>query len=347
MSESPGMRFPAGTLLYPLRFGPIFQYRLWGGRHLEELMNVPLPDEGPIGEAWLLSDRDDHASRVVDGPLAGWTLQDVLRVAPRQLLGEGSRDFTRFPLLLKFLDAHQMLSVQVHPSDEQAKHLEDADSIGFGNGKTEAWVVLAASEHSRIYAGLEPGTEPDDLRALSAATMPQHVASFTPKRGDAVFVPAGTVHCLGGDVVVFEVQQNSDVTYRIFDWDRIDPTTGQPRELQVEAALACVDTSAGAVAPVVPVVESVEPVLRERLFCCEQFRVWRLTGRSPFPVGALGKPRVLVAVDGDADVDHDGDRYRLKRGEVLVLPAVVGVCVVRPIGDVTVLELSLPEAGAH
>ena len=345
MSETARSALPPGTGLYPLRFGPIFQYRLWGGRHLEEVMNMPLPGDGPIGEAWLLSDRGDNASRVVDGPLAGWTLQDVMRAAPQQLLGDGTPAFTRFPLLLKFLDAHQMLSVQVHPTDEQAEHLEAPDSIGLGYAKTEAWVVLAAGEHSRIYAGVEPGTKPDDLRALSAATMSLHVASFTPKAGDAVFVPAGTVHSLGGDVVVFEVQQNSDVTFRLFDWDRVDPATGTPRELQVEEALVCVDVSVDPVAAAVPVVESVDPVRRERLVRCEQFGVWRLSGRSPFPVGAVGKPRVVVSIDGEAEVDHDGDSYRLRRGDVLVLPAVVGVCVVRPIGEVTVLELSLPERG--
>lgn len=332
MSGSPDVQLPDGMRLPPLRFGPIFQYRLWGGRHLGGLMNVPIPD-GPIGEAWLLSDRDDHASRVVDGPLAGWTLQDLLRAAPGQLLGEGSDAVTRFPLLLKFLDCHEMLSVQVHPSE--------AD--GLGDAKTEAWVVVAAGEHSLIYAGLEPGTEPDDLRALSTATMAQRVASFTPEPGDAVFVPAGTVHCLGGDVVVFEVQQNSDVTFRLYDWDRTDPATGEPRALQVDDAVACVDWSSGPVAAVVPLVESVEPARRERLFDCEQFGVWRLTGRLPFPVGAPGEPRVLVSIGGEADIDHDGDSYPLRRGEVLVLPAVVGVCVVRPHGEVTVLEVSLPK----
>jgi mannose-6-phosphate isomerase len=346
MSETTRSRLPAGTQLYPLRFGPIFQYRPWGGHQLQELLNVPSSDGGPIGEAWLLSDRDDHASLVADGPLAGWTLHDVLREAPAQLLGEGSQRFARFPLLLKFLDAHEMLSVQVHPNDEQAQRVAPVDGE-FGYGKTEAWVVLAAGATSRIYAGVQPGTTPDELGALTTATVPQHLASFTPKPGDAVFLPAGTVHCLGGDVVVFEVQQNSDVTYRLFDWDRVDPATGKARDLQVEAALACVDTAAGAVVPVVPVVESVEPVLRERVFDSEHFEVWRLTGRSPFPVGTLGECRVLVSLGGEAELDHDGDTYRLQRGEVLVLPAVVGVCVVRPIGEVTVLELSMPTGGAR
>ncbi|MEO6123111.1 MAG: type I phosphomannose isomerase catalytic subunit [Ilumatobacteraceae bacterium] len=347
MSDAPRSCLPAGMRLYPLRFGPIYQYRLWGGRHLEELFGFPLPGDGPIGEAWLLSDRDDHASRVLDGPLAGWTLQDLLRAAPTDLLGETTPAFTRFPLLLKFLDAQQMLSVQVHPTDERAEHLEHADSIGHGNGKTEAWVVLAVGDHSRIYAGVEPGTKPDDLRTLATATVPQHVASFTPDVGDAVFVPAGTVHSLGGDVVVFEVQQNSDITFRLFDWDRIDPATGKPRELQIEEALECVDMSVGPLAAALPVVESTDAVRRERLVRCEQFGVWRLTGQLAFPVGAVGQARVLVSLDGEAVVDDDGELHRLRRGDVLVLPAVVGVCVVRPIGEVTVLELSLPERGAE
>jgi mannose-6-phosphate isomerase len=347
MSESTHSHLPSGTRLRPLRFGPIFQYRLWGGRRLEDLMGVRLPGDGPIGEAWLLSDRDDHPSRVVGGPLAGWTLQDVMGAAPTELFGEGSQAFTRFPLLLKFLDAHEVLSVQVHPTDAQAARLENAASIGDGHGKTEAWVVLAAGEHSRIYAGVEPGTEPDDLRALSAATVSQHVASFTPMAGDAVFVPAGTVHSLGGDVVVFEVQENSDVTFRLFDWDRVDPATETPRALHVEQALACVDVSVGPIEAAVPVVESVDPVRRERLVSCEQFGMWRLSGASPFPVGAVGKPRVLVLIDGEADVDDNGDLHRLRRGDVLVLPAVSGVCVVRPIGEVTMLELSLPSRGAE
>jgi mannose-6-phosphate isomerase len=336
------LRIPEGTRLYPLRFGPIYQSRLWGGRQLQDLLSVPLPDEGPIGEAWVLSDRLEHASRVVDGPLAGWTLQDVLHAAPAELLGDGAPDFARFPLLLKFLDAHETLSVQVHPSDEQAEHLRD-DGAEIEHGKTEAWVVLAAGEHSRVYAGLQPGTHVEDLGTLTSATVPEHLASFVPKPGDAVFLPAGTVHCLGGDTVVFEVQQNSDVTFRLFDWDRVDPATGNPRALQVDEALACVDMTEGVVLPVVPIVESVEPVRRERLFSCEQFGVWRLAGGSPFSVGAHGKARVVVSIDGQAELDHDGDSYTLSRGDVLVLPAVVGACVVRPIGQTTVLELSLPE----
>ena len=326
-------------LLYPLRFEPIYQYRLWGGRRLADLLTAPLPGDGPIGEAWVLSDRDDHQSQVANGPLKGRTIGQLLEQSPEQLLGKLAGRFRRFPLLLKFLDAREMLSVQVHPSDAHTDLLPAGET-----GKTEAWVVLEAGTESRIYAGLKPGTTADDLRrALANGTVADHLVCFTPKPGDGVFLPAGTVHALGGDVVVFEVQQNSDVTFRLYDWDHVDAKTGQPRALQVDQALACIDFAQGAVGPVVPVVEEAKPVLRERLFHCEHFGLWRLRGESPFTVGAAGMPRVLVCIEGDGQVEHDGANYAVGKGDVLLLPAVVGACAFRPRSAVSLLEIALPE----
>ncbi len=128
--------------------------------------------------------------------------------------------------------------------------------------------------------------------------MADHLACFHPKPGDAVFIPAGTVHSLGGGVVVFEVQQNSDVTFRLFDWNHVDPKTGQPRPLQVDQALACIDFGQCAGGLVAPVVETTSPVSRERLFHCDYFWLSRLRGESPFAVGAAGVPRVLVCIEG-------------------------------------------------
>jgi mannose-6-phosphate isomerase len=324
--------------LYPLRFEPIYQYRLWGGRHLADLLTAPLPDDGPIGEAWLLSDRDDHPSRVAAGPLKGSTIGQLLEQSPEQLMGKLAGRFRRFPVLLKFLDAHEKLSVQVHPKDGQADYIPVGES-----GKTEAWVVLKAEPTSHIYAGLKPGTTLKGMRqALANRTVADDLASFTPRVGDSVLLRAGTVHSLSG-LVVFEVQQNSDVTFRLYDWDRIDSKTGKPRPLQIEQALACLDFGQVAIGPVAQVVEETEPVLRERLLQCEHFSVWRHRGQSPFTVGVVGSPRVLVCLDGEGSLEHEGATYAADKGDVLLLPAVVGACVFRPRGEVSLLQIALPE----
>ncbi|HEX3827974.1 MAG TPA: type I phosphomannose isomerase catalytic subunit [Sporichthyaceae bacterium] len=326
---------------YPLRFEPIYQHRPWGGRRLADLLAAPLPD-GLVGEAWLLSDRDDHQSRVANGPLEGQSIGQLLEQWPEEMLGSLAGCFPRFPLLLKFIDARGMLSVQVHPSDHQAADLLLGDS-----GKTEAWVVLEAEPDSHIYAGLKPGTTADDLRrSLADTTVTDRLACFTPKAGDGVFLPAGTVHALGGGVVVFEVQQNSDLTFRLYDWDRADPRTGRLRELQVDRALACADFAAGPVAPVLPVEQHGDPLPAEEVFRCEQFGLRRFTGETRFGVGIQGSPRVLVCIGGEGDLEYDDQTFAVRTGEVVLLPAAVGACVFQPAGVVSLLEVSLPK-GAH
>jgi mannose-6-phosphate isomerase len=328
-------------VLYPLRFEPIFQYRIWGGRRLGPWMNATLPggDDNPIGEAWILSDRDDHANQVAEGPLKGRTIRDLMDEAKTAMLGRLAPRFERFPLLLKFLDVRQMLSVQVHPPDDR----HDLIPPGEG-GKTEAWVVLEADAESRIYAGLEPHVAAEDLRTLSVATADERLARFQPNVGDGVLIEAGTVHSLGDGVMVFEVQENSDVTFRLYDWDHIDPRTGKRRDLQVEEALACVDFGEGAVLPVTPAVETTAPVRRELCFDNRHFRLWRLKGEAPFKVGAVDEPRVLIGIGGEGHVEHEGGRYALGRGATMLLPASVGVCQFTPSGPVTVLEVAIPEA---
>jgi mannose-6-phosphate isomerase len=254
------------------------------------------------------------------------------------MLGKLAGQFRRFPLLLKFLDVRETLSVQVHPSDQQTQYIPAGET-----GKTEAWVVLEAGTKSRIYAGLKPATTTDTLRqTLANGTVADHLAGFTPKPGDGIFIPAGTVHSLG-DVVVFEVQENSDVTFRLYDWNHIDAKTGKPRPLQVDHAMACIDFAQGAIGPVVPMVDEVKPVLRERLFDCEHFGLWRFGAESPFGVGAERTPRVLVCLAGDGQVEHAGTHYAIGKGDVVLLPAVVGACLCRPCGAISLLEISLPE----
>jgi len=312
--------------LYPLLFEPIYQYRPWGGRRLD-FLGTPMPD-GPIGEAWILSDRDDHASQVSNGPLQGKTIRQLMEQFPEELMGSLKSRFKRFPLLLKFLDAREMLSVQVHPYAGES-------------AKTEAWVVLEAGANCQVYAGLKTGTAKENLHAaVAAGNVEGHLVGFHPKSGDAVFIPAGTVHSLGGDIVVFEVQQNSDVTFRLYDWKHVDAKTGKPRPLQVEQALACIDYEQGEIAPVVPVVES---LTCQRLFQCQPFSLWRRDGDASFHVGAPLTPRILVCIDGRGVLEHGGVNYAIQKGNVVLLPAAVGVCCFIPLGEVSLLEISLPE----
>jgi len=326
------------TVLYPLRFEPIFQYRPWGGRRLADLLTEPMPS-GPVGEAWLLSDRDDHASPVAEGPLKGRTIGQLLKQFPEQMLGKLAHRFQRFPLLLKFLDAHEMLSVQVHPTKANTNLLPAGETA-----KSEAWVVLEAGAQSHVYAGLKAGTTAADLRrALAKGTVAEQLAGFTPKPGDSVFIKAGTVHSLGGDVVVFEIQQNSDVTFRLYDWGHVDAKTGKLRELQVDQAMDCIDFAEGPVDRVTPVLESATPVKREQIFDCEYFRLCRIAGGSPFSVGAMDLPRVLVCIEGGGEIKQGYASYAVGKGDVLFLPAVVGPCTLSPRGGVNLLEIALPE----
>jgi mannose-6-phosphate isomerase len=255
-------------------------------------------------------------------------------------MGKLAPRFRRFPLLLKFLDAREMLSVQVHPSDVYPDLIPAGET-----GKTEAWVVIEAEKESHIYAGLKPGTTADGLRrSLANGTIVDRLVGIVPKPGDAVFIPAGTVHTLGGGVVVFEIQQNSDVTFRLYDWGHMDAKTGQPRPLQVDQALASVDFADSKGGLVTPIVVTTTPVERERLFDCEHFLLWRLRGESPFNVGAVEMPRVVVCIEGSGWFERGGSAYGIDKGEVWLLPAVVGVCEFHPNNAVTLLEIALPES---
>ncbi len=324
--------------LTPLRLEPIFQYRLWGGRRLAKWSREPLPGDEPIGEAWILSDRDDHASVVAEGPLKGKTLKELF--AEHGAAMRGPAAYERFPLLLKFLDATQMLSVQVHPSDEHKDLLPKGE-----RGKTESWLVLEAEEGSSIYAGLEPGVTPETLREEArAGTVEKDLASWRPKVGDGLFIEAGTVHALGGGVVVFETQQNSDVTFRLFDWNRVDEKTGKPRELHIDQAAKATNYEAVAVKPTEPKALSTQRVLREGMFACEFFVVERLTGDSPFTVGAPDALRVLVALEGQGTMQMFDELYEVRQGDVWLLPAEVGELEFKPEGKVVLAEVAVPAA---
>lgn len=322
----------------PLRFEPIFKTALWGGRRLAELL-PGAPADGPISEAWLVSDQDAHLSKVAGGTWAGRTLRDVLKDHAPAILGRHAGKFSRFPLLLKLIDAQQQLSVQVHPTDDKAKSLSNSD-----NGKTEAWFVLHAEPGSRIYSGLKPGADEAALKqAVAKGTIADCLHQFEPKAGDCVFLPAGIVHALGGGILLFELQQCCDITYRIFDWGRTDPKTGKPRELHVEQALAVADYASGPVAPIRnPPRSDVRSRLRELLIDCPYFQLWRNHAASPFRIEPGDTCRIFTGAEGLSYLIHEGEEYPLGVGQTVLIPATASSCVFIPSGRTTILECSIP-----
>lgn len=323
--------------IYPLKFEPIYQYRLWGGRRFEHLLSKPLPENEPVGEAWLLSDRKDHASKVTDGPLKGSTITELMNKFPNEIMGKVGSNFQRFPLLLKFLDCKEVLSVQVHPSDAQKEFIPEGDT-----GKTEAWVVLETDEDSRIYAGLKKGTNKVNLlESIRNKSVADRLHSFVPKTGDAVFIHSGTVHTLGG-TVVFEVQENSDVTFRLSDWDRIDAKTGKPRELQVDKAIACIDFNQVDIGPVRPS-KSTNIKNAEKLFDNQHFKLWRIESESEFVIGFKDEPAILVCLEGAGKMNYNKKDYSISKGEVMLVPAAVGQLDLHPNHKISLLQIAIPK----
>lgn len=326
--------------LYPLQFEPIFKSTLWGGQRLRPMLRRPDSSDEPIGEAWILSDEGDSLSRVTEGPLAGQTLRDLIETYGERLLGSSRLPGGRFPLLLKLLEARKPLSVQVHPDDEQAASMTGNPTA---QGKTEAWVILEAEADSQLYAGLRAGTDEGKLRrSLDDNTAANLLHTFHPQPGDCVFLEAGTVHAIGAGLLLFEVQQTSDITYRLYDWGRVDARTGEPRQLHVSESLACTDFQRGPCKPVAPEQSHEGTLSRERLVQCDYFTLDRLRSDAPFLVGETGEAHVLVCVGGSGTLRVRGAEYVIGFGDVFMLPAEVDLCEVHPVGDICLLECGLP-----
>jgi mannose-6-phosphate isomerase len=283
----------------------------------------------------VLSDVDGSPSRVANGPLAGATLRELLAADKRGMLGAAEPVHGRFPLLLKFIDSRQELSVQVHPTDDLAREKKPGTA-----GKTEAWYVLDADPTaSRIYAGFRPGVTAEHFRqSLAAKSTPETLHAFTPRRGDCVFLPAGTVHAIGAGVFLFEVQQTSDTTYRLYDWDRVDPKTGRGRELHVDDGLACSDFGRGPCHPVSPKLISNGKWKHESLVGCGHFTLTRIVSDIPVSVGTAGACRAIVCISGGGTVGGEP----VVPGDVVLLPASVGAAEFAPTGPSTLLECGLP-----
>lgn len=326
--------------LPPLRFEPILKRHLWGGRRLGKVLDKPIGEGGDYAESWEISDHHDDVSIVADGPLAGTSLRELIRTRHRELLGPALEGATEFPLLVKFIDAHQNLSVQVHPDDEQAKRLAN------DNGKTEAWVVLDVEPGGLIYAGLKPGVSRETFsQAIDAGTIEDLLHKFTPKEGDCILIPAGTVHAIGAGILLTEIQQMSDTTFRVFDWQRTGPD-GKPRTLHIKEALEVIDFSRGPVETWKGEKTSTDGGgTREKLASCPHFALERLSAgykeRGAISVGRSGRDRftILIVTVGFAELESPFGIMQLQYGQTILLPASLGACTVRPVGKPRYFEI--------
>lgn len=322
--------------LYPLRFRPLFRQYIWGGRRLGETLNKPIGPGDSYAESWEVVDRGEDQSIVVGGPLAGKTLGELVRTRRADLLGRGT-GHAEFPLLLKYLDCNRDLSIQVHPDDAFAAQLDPPD-----RGKTEAWYIIDAQPGSRLWAGLKPEV---DRPALEAAIREDRIEDclheIEPQSGDCVFIPAGTVHALGAGMLVAEIQQSSDTTFRLYDWGRVD-SSGKPRPLHIEQALQVIDFARGPVELQKP--QGNEEGALQRLVGCDKFVLSRVAGAADVPIGGDGLFHILAVVCGKAALTSgDWEAEHLELGETLLVPASCGAGRLQLPPGAEVLEAHLPE----
>ena len=321
-------------MMEPLVFEPYLRPTPWGGRKLGELFAKPLPPTGNFGESWEISPHPVHVSRVAHGRYQGKTLNELCESHPQDIFGSSVP--RPFPLLIKLLDCRELLSIQVHPNDALAPTLSSEC-----NGKTEAWVVLHAEGRSKIYAGFKPGVARAEVeKRLAAGTLEAALHSFTPQVGQCIFLPAGTVHAVGGGVVMAEVQQASDATFRFYDWNRVG-SDGKPRQLHVREALASIDWSRGPVEPVTPSLVRHEGDIREeRLVRCDCFTIDRFTLQANATLETAG-PTIWMALSGVAAMGA----VSLPAGSSVLVPA-AGHCPIRTDRPTTLLRVQFGEAGS-
>jgi mannose-6-phosphate isomerase len=297
--------------------------RIWGARRIETEFGKKLPPNVKIGESWEIVDRPEAQSIVANGPLKGKTLHD-LWTQDRQSVFGNVAEAARFPLLIKFLDAHERLSLQVHPPEKVA-------SILGGEPKTEFWYVVAADSGAELFLGFrEPITRDQFEKALREGTAADYVHKVRVNTGDSVFLPAGRLHAVGAGNLLIEIQQNSDTTYRVFDWNRVDDK-GKPRQLHIEQALQCIDFDDAR--PRLLEAEG-ELLLRHKVF---EVQKWNLD--SPREVTPLGQFAVVCCLTGQlacANVD-------LAPGEFFLVPAQLQDRQLKPLAvRTTLLRVTIP-----
>jgi mannose-6-phosphate isomerase len=314
---------PSGPARTPLTFEPIFQERIWGGRRLAELFGKKLSLDSRIGESWEIVDREEAQSVVRNGPLRGQTLHQLWTHDREAIFGK-IPDAPRFPLLVKLLDAHEKLSLQVHPPESIAPDLG-------GEPKTEFWYIAFALAGAKLQVGLRQAITRNQFEeAVRHGTVADIVHTIPVKTGDSIFLPAGRFHAVGTGNVLVEVQQNSDTTYRVFDWNRVD-SRGKPRQLHVDQALECIDFDDVAPALIEP---QGELLVNNKLF---EIQKWNLD--RPREIAPLGEFAIVCCLTGSVRcVDVD-----LRPGEFLLAPASLEDRQIHPrTGETSLLRVTIP-----
>jgi len=303
-------------VLYPFIFQPIFKERIWGGRELEQLYAKKLPPGKTIGESWEISDRPGDASIIANGPLAGKTLRWLMENHSRELLGDAKPAADgRFPLLCKILDAREKLSLQVHPPANVAAKLG-------GEPKSEMWFITDAAPDASLYVGLKRGvTRAGFEKKISDGSVADCFHRVSVRAGDAMFLPSGRVHAIGAGLVIFEIQQNSDTTYRVFDWNRVG-LDGKPRELHVAQSLASIDFNdfePGLVGTKFTTDGKIQkrPLVNAPLFNVE---TWKLNSSA----SGLLKPKklqIIAVTGGKIEIQTGAVTVKLSAGQFSLIPA--------------------------
>lgn len=324
----------AASLNYPLLFQPTFRDYIWGGRRLGTVLGKPIPESGPVAESWEVVDHGEDQSVVANGPLQGQTLKQLVSQFPNDLFGLHA-SFSSFPLLFKFLDANRDLSIQVHPDDVQGAQLNPPDL-----GKTEAWYILDAEPGAKVYVGLKDGISRGDLEsAVAEDRVLQCMHVVEPTAGDCLFIPAKTVHALGKGLLVAEIQQASNTTFRLFDWNRTGPD-GKPRALHIEESLDTIDYHRGPVEPQTPQPTN-DPAVA-RLVNCDKFTLdrWQFEGEKRLDDGR--RFHIIAVLEGEVTTNHLELPGPLGKGATFLVPAACAPVILKSLKQVTLLDMYLP-----
>lgn len=325
-------------MLYPLLFDPILKEKIWGGSTLQEKYGRKLPSDR-IGESWDVACHPNGTSVVANGPLKGMTLRQLIDSYGSQLLGQEvqKRFGDEFPLLIKLLDATEFLSVQVHPDDEYAALHE-----GGQPGKTEMWYIIHAQPGASLIYGLVPGTTRQEFEeAVRAGQLEKYLRSVEVQAGDVLYIPAGVVHAIGPGILICEIQQNSDTTYRVYDWNRLGDD-GKPRTLHVDKALDVIDFSGRLAKDKLPGLSVEEEGGRRTYYvACSYFAVQKLECHGCMKETADGsKFFTLTAVEGQGEIVYSQGSQPFKAGDSVLIPACLGDYMIK--GECTIIKAYVP-----